>query len=100
MRAERTLFGLHAAGVVLAVAAALVWPRAGQAALMVPLGGADTRTVIGWAAQENAPLLVLDTASGRVIARMTDNRSMLRALGQGIVPIAAPAPGCRADRQR
>lgn len=97
MRDGRAVFGLHAAGAVLALAAAFVWPRAGQAALMVPLGGADTRTVIGWAAQENAPLLALDTTSGRVIARMADNRSMLRALGQGIIPIAAPAPGCRSD---
>lgn len=100
MRDGRGIFGLHAGGVALALAAALVWPRAGQAALMVPLGSADTRTVLGWAAQEDAPLLVLDTASGRVVARMTDNRSMLRALGQGIVPVAASAPGCRADTRR
>ncbi len=95
MRVERALIGLHGAGIALALTAALVWPRAGQAALMVPLVGADTRTVLDWAAQENARLLALDTASGRVVARITDNRSLLRAVRRGIVPMTARAPGCR-----
>jgi hypothetical protein len=94
------LFALHGAGVALALSAALVWPRAGQAALMVPLAGRDTRTVIGWAAHEDTPLLALDTARGRIVARVTDNRSLLRALGQGILPLAVRAPGCRPKRER
>lgn len=97
MRADRALLGLHAAGVVLALAAALVWPRPGQATLLVPLGGSDTRSVIAWAAREEAPLLGLETSRGRIIARVTDNASLLRALGQGILPLAARAPGCAAD---
>ncbi|WP_285711199.1 hypothetical protein [Erythrobacter oryzae] len=97
MRADRALLGLHAAGATLALAAALVWPRPGQAALLVPLGTGDARAPIAWAVQENAPLLALDTSRGRVIARVTDNAGLLRALGQGILPLAVRAPGCGAD---
>lgn len=97
---ERALFCLHGTGIALALTAALVWPRAGQAALLVPLGSADTRSVLAWAMQENAPLMALDTASGRVVARITDSRSLLRGIAQGIIPIAARAPGCRANNRR
>jgi hypothetical protein len=99
MRADRMLLGVHAAGVTLALAAALVWPRPGQAALLVPLGTTDTRTAIAWAAHEDAPLLALDTARGRIIARITDNASLMRALSHGILPLAARAPGCNAERR-
>jgi len=97
MRADRVLLGVHAAGVTLALTAALVWPRPGQAALLVPLGGGDTRSAIAWAAREDAPLLALDTTRGRIIARIADNASLLRALGAGILPLAARAPGCGTD---
>lgn len=95
MRADRAVIALHGAGVVLALTAALVWPRPGQAALMVPLAGGDVHGVLEWAASEDARLLTLDSASGRVIARIADNRSLLSALGAGILPVAARAPGCR-----
>lgn len=97
MRAERALLGLHVTGVVLALVAALVWPRPGQAALLVPLSGSDARGVIAWAQREEAPLLALDTSRGRVIARITDNASLLRALEAGILPLAARAPSCVSD---
>lgn len=100
MGVERALLCLHGTGIALALTAALIWPRAGQAALLVPFGSADTRTVLAWAAQENAPLLALDTASGRVVARITDSRSLLRGIAQGIVPLAARAPGCRTSFRR
>lgn len=97
MRADRTMLGLHATGAVLALAAALVWPRPGQAALLVPLSGTDARSVIAWAAHEDAPLLALDTARGRVIARVSDNAILLRALAKGILPLAVRTPGCGTD---
>lgn len=100
MRAEQAVLGLHGAGVMLALAAALVWPRPGQAALMVPLNGADMRGAIAWAAREKAPLLALDTRRGRVIARIATNVSLARALQEGILPLAARAPGCRPDNKR
>lgn len=85
---------------VAALVAALVWPRPGQAALLVPLGGSDTRSVIAWAAREEAPLLALDTTRGRVIARITGNAGLLRALGEGILPLAVRAQGCGTDPRR
>lgn len=100
MRADDALLGLHGAGVTLALVAALVWPRPGQAALMVPMAGGDARSVIAWASREEAPLLALDTDRGRVIARITDNASLLHALGEGILPLAVREPGCSGDNVR
>lgn len=100
MRSERALIGLHGAAVVLALSAATVWPRPGQAALMVPLGTGDLGTVLRWADREKAPLLTLDSTNGRVIARIDDNRSLLSAIGSGIVPIAARAGGCQTAAKR
>ncbi|WP_073973896.1 hypothetical protein [Erythrobacter donghaensis] len=99
MLGDRVLLGLHGAGVALALTAALVWPRPGQAALLVPLAGTDARGVIAWALHEEAPLLALDTSRGRIIARIADNAGLLRALGHGILPLAARAPGCKAQRR-
>lgn len=83
---------------VLALAAATVWPRPGQAAQLVPLGGDGLVGVIDWAAREGAPLLELDTTGGRVVARIRDQRSLVRALGAGILPIAANARDCQPRR--
>jgi hypothetical protein len=99
MRSDRALIGLHAVSVALAGAAALVWPRPGQAALMVPIGPADMASVLRWADREKAALMRLDSASGRVVVRITDNRSLVRALGAGIVPVATRAPGCQESRR-
>lgn len=100
MRGDRAIIGLHGAAMLLALAAALVWPRAGQAALMVPLGSSDLATVLRWADTEQAQLLALDPASGRVIARISTNRSLLSAISHGIVPIAARGTGCNVRPQR
>lgn len=94
MLVERAAIALHCSAVVLGLAAALVWPRAGQAALMVPLGGNDTRDVLSWASGEDVAILKLDTASGQVVARASNNSSLLRAIGFGIVPVAITARSC------
>jgi hypothetical protein len=99
MSADRIIIAVHGAAVLLALAAALVWPRAGQAALMVPFGGSDIATVLRWADAEQAPLLSLDPGSGRVIARISTNRSLLSAISHGIVPIAVRGTGCTARPQ-
>ncbi len=91
---------MHGAGVLLALAAALVWPRTGQAALMVPLAGGNATAVLHWAEHENAPLLALDTGRGRAVARIPSSHSLLAALGQGLLPIAVRDPGCGPHSQR
>lgn len=95
---ERILIGVHGAAAVLAFAAISVWPRAGQAALLVPLAGADLPDVIAWAHREDAALLELDTTSGRVIARLADDRNPFSALGAGVLPLAARARDCQTRR--
>jgi hypothetical protein len=99
MRADRAILGLHGLAVLLALIAALAWPRAGQAAVLVPLGSEGQAAAIRWASREGAPLLGIDPASGRVVARMASTASMIRALGAGIVPIAARAETCGAGKQ-
>lgn len=98
MLMERVLLGVHGAATVLALAAISIWPRAGQAALLVPLAGTDLSDVIGWAHREDAALLELDSASGRVIARLADNRNPFSALGSGVLPLAARARDCQSRR--
>lgn len=99
MRAEHALIGLHGCALLVALAAALVWPRAGQAALMVPLGHNDVRAVIRWADTEQAQLLAIDPARGRVIARISSNDSALRALANGLVPVVARTRGCQPNNK-
>ncbi|MBU7575210.1 MAG: hypothetical protein KAF64_17760 [Hydrogenophaga sp.] len=94
MRADRALMALHGAAIALSLVAATAWPRPGQAALLVPVGGNDLHTVLRWMAQEDTAVLALDTARGRVIVRISDNAAPLHALAAGIVPLTARAPGC------
>lgn len=94
MRRDTGMFALHACAGGFALVAALLWPRAGEAALLVPVGKQDLASLTRFAAREGAPLLELDSASGRVIARLDDRASPLRALAEGIVPLAADARGC------
>lgn len=98
MRIEHFLIGGHGIAAVLALVAVTVWPRPGEPALLVPFAGTGLAAVSGWASREGAVLLELDTARGRVIARLPDNRSPLTALGAGIFPLAARARTCQARR--
>ncbi len=100
MRADCAAVGFQSAAVVIALAAALVWPRPGQAALMVPLGEGGLRRVVDWANAERAPLLALDSTSGRVISRISDNRSLFNAVRAGILPVATRAPDCTKGTDR
>lgn len=98
MRSGRALVGLHGVAAVLSLTAAIIWPRPGEAALLVPLAGNDLTRTIGWAHREGAALLELDSATGRVIARLPDNRSPLAALREGVLPLAARARNCQSRR--
>ena len=94
MKAERALIAFHSGAVLLALAAALLWPRPGQTAVLVPLAHNDLGTVLRWADAADAPLVSLDSASGRVVARVPENRALIRALAAGILPIAIDARVC------
>lgn len=85
---------------MLALTAALAWPRAGGAVLLVPLGAGDVAKIVTWARREGAPLLELDTSRGRAIARIADNRGLFDALRSGILPVAARTTGCQAGARR
>lgn len=95
MKGDHRLIALHSAAAGFALVAALAWPRAGQAAMLVPMGTSDLNTVLRWADREDASLLQIDTGKGRVVARVSSDASLLSAIGAGILPIAARKPSCQ-----
>jgi hypothetical protein len=95
LAADRALFALHAFALVLALVAALAWPRVGEPALLVPLGFGGANRAYAWADAERAEYLAIDRAGTRVIARIPSSDSLLSALASGILPVAARARGCR-----
>ena len=99
MAADRALFVLHGFALVLASATALVWPRAGEAALLVPLGADGTARAIAWADAEQAEFLAIDPAGARMITRIPSGASLTRALARGILPLAVRDPRCRPAKQ-
>lgn len=99
MRSDLVLMTLHGSALLFALAAALAWPRAGEAALLVPLGRSQMPAVLAWADAEQAALLTLDPSRGRVIARVPSNQSLINALRRGILPIATRTAGCSPDRK-
>lgn len=94
MRPEHALIGLHLCTLVAVLAIAVFAPRPGAPALLVSAQGDGFARALAWSENERAPLVRLDPASGEVIALIPNNYSLLRALGAGIVPIAADAAGC------
>lgn len=94
MQTERVLCACHVGAVLLALTAALIWPRPGQAVLLVPFGNSGVEAALHWANSENAELLELDTASGRVVARMAPGASAAQALALGILPVVSRSRGC------
>lgn len=94
MRAERALFGLHGLALVLALAAALAWPRPGQPVLLVPIGGGGIASALARASAGDVRLLAIDPLRARVIARIPADRSPIAALAAGILPVAVRYRGC------
>jgi hypothetical protein len=95
LAAERALFGLHALALVLALAAALLWPRPGQPVLLVPLGGSGgLATALDWAEAAGADYLAIDPARARVIVRLPADASLASAPMAGILPLAIRFDSC------
>lgn len=100
LRPERALFAVHGLALVFAVAVALAWPRAGEPAVLVPLGPGGIADAFVWADAEGAEFFAIKPESGRVIVRVPSNHSLLQALASGIVPVATRAAGCKAPDSR
>ncbi len=79
---------------MIALGTALVWPRVGQAAEVMPLGDKGLSDVLRWVDDMDAEIIELDSASGRIEVRVSSNFSLLTALGSGILLNAAPKSGC------
>jgi hypothetical protein len=91
---ERALYVLHGFAMVLALTAALAWPRAGEPALLVPLGSAGLADALVWADAAQADLLAIQPDRGQLIARVPSHHSLVQALAAGFVPVAVSTEGC------
>jgi hypothetical protein len=91
---ERALFALHGFALMLALTAALAWPRTGEPALLVPFGSARLADALAWADAAQADLLAIQPDRGQLIARVPSHHSLAQALAAGFVPIAVSTPGC------
>lgn len=94
MRPDRIMLAGHVAALGFAFVTALLCPRPGEPALLLPLQGDGASATLAWAAREEARFLALDTKTGRVVALVPDHGSLMRALAAGIIPIAADGTGC------
>lgn len=94
MPPERAVYVVHGFAMVLALTAALAWPRTGQPVLLVPLGSARLADALAWADQAEADLLAIQPDRGRLFARVRSHRSLAAALAAGFVPVAASSQGC------
>jgi hypothetical protein len=91
---DRALYALHGFALVLALTAALAWPRTGEPALLVPLGSARLADALAWADRAEADLLAIQPDRGQLIARVPSHRSLAQALAAGFVPVAVSTQGC------
>lgn len=94
MPSDRALVALHGFAMVLALTAALVWPRTGQPVLLVPIGSAHLVDALAWAEAAQADLLAIQPDRGQLIARAPSHHSLAQALAAGFVPIAVSTQGC------
>lgn len=82
-------------GLTLAVlTACTLWPRVGQPALLMPLGGVGTARMTTWARAHDLPLLGTGRVPGSVVVRIGAKASGLAALRSGALLLAAPGLSC------
>lgn len=90
----------YGAIVVLVLLSALFWPRAGEPALLLPLAAKGTQPglvpALAWVADEGARIESIDPFTSRIVVRAPSGASLLRALRDGMLPIAADGSGCTA----
>ncbi|MCW1383354.1 hypothetical protein OLX02_11020 [Novosphingobium sp. KCTC 2891] len=83
---------------ITALVMALAYPRAGQAAVVIPLAG-DRGSALRWLVEGGATLVgTLDVggagASGLPMVRVTSDATALAALSQGWLVVAIPSTLC------
>lgn len=78
--------------------AAIFVPRAGDPAVLVPLGAQPIAKALAYAEAERAPVMTIDTATRRLVVLAPDSAGLIRALARGFVLVAAAKDGC-AERQ-
>jgi hypothetical protein len=89
--------GVLAASVL---AAAIYAPRSGEPTVLIPLAAQPLAQALAFAEAERAPLMRIDSTTGRLVVLAPDTPALLRALASGFVPVAATQAGCVAREQR
>ena len=89
--------GVLAASVL---AGAIYAPRSGEPAVLLPLTAQPVAQALAFAEAEGAPLMQIDTASGRLVVLAPETPGLLRALASGFVPVATTQAGCAEPKLR
>lgn len=99
---QRDLMLFGAQGTILSavLGLALFSPRAGEPALLIPLTGQTVAQTLAFAEAQGAPLLTLDTTTGRLTVRPPATDTFMRAMAHGYLPIDAAASDCGATENR
>ncbi|WP_295527223.1 hypothetical protein [Novosphingobium sp. Chol11] len=89
----------QAALLLLVLSLAVGWPRAGQAALLLPLAGSPPGEALVWLAANGATLVGPARGGGGVVVRLGDNNTAIAALQRGWLLIAVPETMCSPNNQ-
>lgn len=99
MARDKMLACGHGSALILAFAVALGWPRAGEAAMITPVGSDGFSRALSWATGEDARILDLDERKNRILVEMPRRSSVASALQSGLIPVLADGPNCRPSPQ-
>ncbi len=82
---------------LLTLCAAIAWPRAGQAALLLPLEPSRSSEALRWLTANDATLLGPARIGSGLVLRLGHNETAFAALKRGWLLIAVPEAACNPD---
>ena len=85
---------VHAALLLLTLGLAIGWPRAGQAALLLPLDPSRSNEALEWLMDKGATIEGPARVGGGLVIRLANDDTAFAALQRGWLLIAVPAAAC------
>jgi hypothetical protein len=87
----------HVCLLLLTLGLAMGWPRAGQAALLLPLSSSRSGAALAWLRANDAALVGSARFGGGVVLRLGHDETAFAALKQGWLLIAVPDAACTSN---
>ncbi len=85
---------LHALLLLLTLVAAVGWPRAGQAALLLPLEPSQSSEALRWLTANGATVLAPSRGGSGLVIKLAHDDTAFAALQRGWLLIAVPDASC------